>query len=52
MTLKLAGDYIDAFGNVAKEGNTILLPANLGDAAGMVTQAMTVFDQISGNKKK
>ena len=31
-----------AFGNVAKQGNTLILPANLADVGGMIASAMTI----------
>lgn len=38
---KLAAQYIEQFGNLAKTGNTIILPQNLSDIAGMVTTALS-----------
>lgn len=38
---KLAAQYIEQFGNLAKTGNTIILPQNLSDVAGMVTTALS-----------
>jgi regulator of protease activity HflC (stomatin/prohibitin superfamily) len=43
--LKVAGEYISAFANVAKTGNTLILPSNLSDVAGLVASAMTVLDR-------
>jgi regulator of protease activity HflC (stomatin/prohibitin superfamily) len=43
--LKVAGEYINAFANVAKTGNTLILPSNLSDIAGLVASAMTVLDR-------
>ena len=43
--LKVAAQYIDAFGNLAKTNNTIILPSNLADVAGFVASAMTVLDK-------
>lgn len=45
VNLKVAEQYVAAFANVAKTNNTVILPANLGDLAGLVTTAMTVFKQ-------
>jgi hypothetical protein len=44
--LQIASQYVDAFGNIAKAGNTMLLPSNPGDAAGMVTQALAIYENI------
>lgn len=36
--LIVAEQYVQAFGNLAKTSNTVILPANTGDAASMVAQ--------------
>lgn len=54
VALKLAEQYIEAFSKLAKESNTILLPAQTGDAGSMVAQALSVFNAIqekSGTQK-
>jgi regulator of protease activity HflC (stomatin/prohibitin superfamily) len=43
--LKVAQQYVEAFANLAKTSNTLILPANAGDVAGMVATAMTVLDR-------
>ncbi len=50
VSLQIAEQYVKAFGNIAKEGNTILLPANAGDAGSMVAQALGVYESIKGGK--
>ncbi|MES2353366.1 MAG: SPFH domain-containing protein [Pseudomonadota bacterium] len=42
--LKVAEQYINAFGNLAKANNTLIVPSNLGDMATLVTSAMTILD--------
>ena len=42
VNLKVAEKYVEAFGNVAKQGNTLILPANLADMGGMVATAMSI----------
>ena len=49
VSVNLAQQYIQAFGGIAKEGNTLLLPANTGDVAAMVAQAMAVHKTVSQN---
>src|SRR5262252_7138955 len=44
MQLRVAEDYIEQFGNLAREGNTLVVPANLSDIAGMIALATKVFD--------
>jgi len=46
MNMKLAQEYIGAFSNIAKEGNTILLPADTGNAGGMVASIMQIAETI------
>ena len=43
--LKVAGQYIEAFGNLAKTGNTLIIPADLSNVAALVSSAMTVLDR-------
>ncbi len=52
VALKIAEKYVHAFGQLAKEGTTILLPANAGDAGSMVAQALGVFDTIRRDKQE
>lgn len=46
VALKIAEQYVSAFGELARESTTVLLPANASDAGAMVAQALTVFDAI------
>ena len=43
---------VQAFGNLAKESNTLLLPSNVGDVSGMVTQAMTIYKKLDNINEK
>lgn len=51
LSLSVAEKYMDAFGQIAKEGTTVIVPSSVADAASMVTQVMTVFDSIKGSRK-
>jgi regulator of protease activity HflC (stomatin/prohibitin superfamily) len=42
VNLKVAEKYVDAFGNVAKLGNTLILPGNMADMGTMVATAMSI----------
>ncbi|MGH8222945.1 MAG: SPFH domain-containing protein [Woeseiaceae bacterium] len=42
MQLRVAQQYIDEFGNLAKSGNTLVVPANLADLASMIALATNV----------
>jgi len=46
MALSVAQQYVGAFGNIAKEGNTILLPSNAADPGSMVAQALGIFKHM------
>ena len=43
--LKIAELYIGAFGNLAKTNNTLIIPSNVSDIAGLVASAMSVLDK-------
>ena len=43
--LKVAQEYVAAFGRLAKESNTLIVPANAADVAGLISTAMTVMDR-------
>lgn len=43
--LRVAEQYIEQFGNLAKEGNTMILPANLTDISSIVATAMSVVKE-------
>ncbi len=47
MQLRVAEDYLERFGNLAKEGNTLIVPANLSDVSSMISAATTVFKQTA-----
>jgi regulator of protease activity HflC (stomatin/prohibitin superfamily) len=42
VSLKVAERYVDAFGNLAKTNNSIIVPANLADISGLIAAAMQV----------
>ncbi|QLA17432.1 SPFH domain-containing protein [Desulfolutivibrio sulfoxidireducens] len=46
--LRVAERYLAEFGNLAKAGNTMILPANLADIAGVVATAMSVMREEKG----
>ncbi|KAJ2319135.1 Synaptotagmin-like protein 2, partial [Coemansia sp. RSA 2702] len=50
--LHVAQQYVEAFGKIAKESNTIVVPAAANDVSSMVAQAMSVFSSVSANQKK
>ncbi|KTD59992.1 SPFH domain-containing protein [Legionella shakespearei] len=42
VNFKVAEQYVDAFSNVAKAGNTLILPGNLADLGGLIATAMGI----------
>ena len=47
VSLKLAEEYVHAFGNLAQNSTTMLLPADANDVSSMVAKAVSVFSSIS-----
>jgi regulator of protease activity HflC (stomatin/prohibitin superfamily) len=48
MQLRVAEQYVAEFGNLAKEANTLVIPANLSDVASMIALATKVIQTGSG----
>ncbi len=46
--LRVAEDYISKFGELAKQTNTMLLPANVADVSSMIATAMSVIRRAGG----
>lgn len=46
VSLSVAEKYVDAFGNLAKEGTAIVVPGNVGDIGGMIASAMAVYGKV------
>merc|ERR1719495_1253989 len=51
-SLSVAEQYIQAFGNLAKTSNTVVLPSNVGDVTSMVGQALAVYTSISKSQSE
>ena len=47
VSLRVAEQYVNAFANLAKTNNTIIIPANAADAGSMIAQALAVFKSIN-----
>lgn len=43
--LRVAEKLVEQFGHLAKQGNTLILPANFGDMSSMIATAMSVVKQ-------
>lgn len=46
--LRVAEQYVQQFGHIAKSGNTLVVPANLGDVASMIALAMNAIQPKGG----
>ncbi|MEO9135879.1 MAG: stomatin-like protein [Casimicrobiaceae bacterium] len=49
VNLKVAEQYIAQFGNLARTTNTVILPANVADVAGLIATALSVVKATSTN---
>ena len=47
MQLRVAENYLERFGNLAKEGNTLIVPSDLSDVASMIGAATSVLKHVS-----
>ena len=52
VSLKVAQQYVEAFGKLAKDSNTILLPADLSSPSSVIAQAMTIFNNVKESTGK
>lgn len=51
VNLRIAEQYLVAFGNLAKTNNTMILPSDLSNIAGIVATATSVFNETKDKKK-
>lgn len=47
--LEVAKKYLDEFGKLAKENNTMIIPGNLADVSGMIASAMATLKHSQGH---
>ena len=52
VNLRIAEQYLSEFGKLAKINNTMILPSNLSDIAGVVATATSVFNEVKDKQKK
>jgi regulator of protease activity HflC (stomatin/prohibitin superfamily) len=48
--LKVAQQYVEAFANLAKQSNTLIIPGNAADIGGFIATAMSVLDRARAPK--
>ena len=44
--LRIAEQYVEAFGQIAQKGNTMLLPSGVNDPSTMIAQALAIYGQV------
>ena len=47
--LRVAEQYVEQFGQLARQTNTVIIPATVSDISGMIASAMKVFGSVSPN---
>lgn len=52
VSLTVAEKYVDAFGKLAKEGTSVIVPGNVGDIGAMIASAMAVYGKVSESQAK
>ncbi|KAK7535819.1 uncharacterized protein J3D65DRAFT_626347 [Phyllosticta citribraziliensis] len=52
VSLKIAEQYVEAFGRLAKEGTSVVVPGNVGDIGSMIATAMSVYGKVSEGQGK
>ncbi|MBM3419737.1 MAG: paraslipin [Bacteroidetes bacterium] len=50
VNLRIAEQYLSEFGKLASQNNTMIIPSNLTDIAGVVATATSVFNEIKDKK--
>ncbi|CAK4032846.1 Stomatin 2, mitochondrial [Lecanosticta acicola] len=52
VSLSVAEKYVDAFGKLAKEGTSVVVPGNVGDIGQMIATAMSVYGNVSQSQAR
>lgn len=52
VSLTIAEKYVDAFGKLAKEGTSVIVPGNVGDIGSMIASAMAVYGKVGDAQAK
>lgn len=52
VSLSIAEKYVEAFGNLAKEGTAVVVPGNVGDIGGMIASALSVYGKVTEGQSK
>ncbi len=46
----IAQQYINEFGKLAKENNTVIMPSDVSNVNQMVTQAMSIYKSLNSSQ--
>lgn len=49
--VKLAENYLQQFGHLAKSNNTMIIPSNVSDVSSVLASALNIYKNISGETK-
>ena len=52
ISFKVAESYIESFSKIAKETNTVIIPAELSNPSGFISSAMGIFNNMQQSNKK
>lgn len=52
VSLQVAEKYVEAFGKLAKESNTVVVPAQLSDMGGFIASGMSIFNTVKGSQQQ
>lgn len=52
VSLQVAEKYVEAFGKLAKESNTVVVPAQLSDMGGFIASGMSIFNTVKGRQQQ
>lgn len=52
VSLSVAEKYVDAFGKLAKEGTSVVVPGNVGDIGSMIATAMSVYGKVGESQAR
>jgi len=52
VSLSVAEKYVEAFGKLAKEGTSVIVPGNVGDIGSMIASAMAVYGKVNDTQAR
>lgn len=52
VSLKIAQQYVDSFALLARETNSLIIPASLSEPSSFIASAMTIYDKLKKPKHK